>query len=393
MKKSITEICELIRGVTFSKGDAKTCIQNSYMPVFRSNNIQDGRLIFDDLIYIEQDNIKENQILKIGDVVITASTGSKLVIGKAAQLATKWTGSFGAFCIVLRPKTNLVDPRFFGYYFQTPDYRKAISHMSSGANINNLKKSYFDKLKIEVPFFEEQKRIVRELDAADALRQKRKQAIALLDDYLKAVFMEMFGGELESGSDELRKYLKVIGGGAFKSTDFQDIGVPVIKIGTVNKGFFDLYNCSFLPSDFLKDKKNGKYIISPGDLLISLTGTVGKEDYGNVCFSTAEYPQYLLNQRVAKLDFDRNILTREFLFFFFQAEQIKSQLTSISRGVRQANISNEDILSLKISLPAIEKQETFSNIVQKVKFLKQPMMIQSVQLDMHFNALMQVAFK
>jgi len=319
------------------------------------------------------------------DSIMVCCIGSLGKVGIAGQdLATNQQIN----SLTFDPK--LVDYKF-GYYFSLT-LKEKLDQMAHSAVVPIVNKTSFSNLDFVLIPIEEQKLIVRKLDVADALRQKRKQAMALLDNYLKAVFLEMFGDDLENGSDELRKYLRVVGGGAFKSTDFQEIGVPVIKIGTVNKGFFDLHNCSFLPLDFLKDKKNEKYIIFPGDLLISLTGTVGKEDYGNVCFATSEYSQYLLNQRVAKLDFDENMLTKEFLFFFFKAEKIKSQLTSISRGVRQANISNEDILSLKIALPPLAMQRKFSELAKKMTLVHLAMTVQAAQIQRNFDTLMQKAF-
>ena len=262
-----------------------------------------------------------------------------------------------------------------------------------GAGLKHISKDYINNIDIPELSVEDQERIVKILDEADVLRQKRKQAIELLDDYLNSVFLEMFGKNLTEGTMRIGKHLKVIGGGTFKSTDFVGSGVPVIKIGTINKGFFDLNNGSFLPTVFLRNHRNEKYIIYPDDLLISLTGTVGKDDYGNVCIVTAKYPQYLLNQRVAKLDFDKTTFKKEFLFYFFKAKQIKSQLTKISRGVRQANISNEDILSLVIDIPSMDLQSKFSGIVKKSEGIKETMFAQSVELETQFQVLIQRAFK
>lgn len=164
------------------------------------------------------------------------------------------------------------------------------------------------------------------------------------------------------------KLIDVIGGYAFKSTEFADEGIPVLKIGNINAGYFKPTNLMF----WEKDNKLDKYLIKPGDLVISLTGTVGKDDYGNVCIMSNDYDEYYLNQRNAKLEIKSNeSLNKYYLTYLLKVPEIKQRLTGISRGVRQANIANKDILSLEVPNPPIELQnqfEMFVNQVDKLKF-------------------------
>ena len=107
----------------------------------------------------------------------------------------------------------------------------------------------------------------------------------------------------------------------------------------------------------------------PGDLVMSLTGTVGKDDYGNVCILGDDYEMYYLNQRNAKLEIKEGI-DKYYLSQLLKFEQIKKRLTGISRGVRQANISNKDILNLVVPVPPMELQEQFAGFVKQVDKLK-----------------------
>jgi len=98
---------------------------------------------------------------------------------------------------------------------------------------------------------------------------------------------------------------------------------------------------------------------------MSLTGTVGKDDYGNVCVLGDDYEKYYLNQRNAKLEIKED-LECHYLSQVLRFDEIKKRLTGISRGVRQANISNKDILNLKIPVPPMERQESFARVVNQV---------------------------
>lgn len=164
--------------------------------------------------------------------------------------------------------------------------------------------------------------------------------------------------------DEL---IDVIGGYAFKSTEFIDKGVPVLKIGNINAGYFKPTNLIF----WKKDDKLEKYLIKPDDLVISLTGTVGKDDYGNVCIMGDDYEEYYLNQRNAKLEIKSNeLLNKYYLTYLLKVPEIKQRIIGISRGVRQANIANKDILNLEVPNPPIELQKQFAYFVKQVDKLK-----------------------
>ena len=187
--------------------------------------------------------------------------------------------------------------------------------------------------------------------------------------------------------DEL---IDVIGGYAFKSSKFVDEGIPVLKIGNINAGYFKTNNLMFWKKDDMLDK----YLIKPGDLVISLTGTVGKNDYGNVCIMGNEYDEYYLNQRNAKLDIKASeALNKYYLTYLLKVPEIKKRLTGISRGVRQANIANKDILNLEVPIPPLELQKQFADFVKVIDKLKVEAEKSLKEMEDNFNSLMQRAFK
>lgn len=98
---------------------------------------------------------------------------------------------------------------------------------------------------------------------------------------------------------------------------------------------------------------------------MSLTGTVGKDDYGNVCILGNDYDEYYLNQRNAKLEL-KDSINKYYISTLLKFESIKKKLTGISRGIRQANISNKDILNLVVPIPNITTQIEFEQFVQQI---------------------------
>jgi type I restriction enzyme S subunit len=101
-------------------------------------------------------------------------------------------------------------------------------------------------------------------------------------------------------------------------------------------------------------------------MVISLTGTVGKSDYGNICILDNSYEEYYLNQRNAKLEILEK-LDKYYLSKVLKFDSIKSKLTNISRGVRQANISNKDIENLQIPIPPLSLQQEFAKRIELIE--------------------------
>ena len=140
-----------------------------------------------------------------------------------------------------------------------------------------------------------------------------------------------------------------------------------------------------------EDDNLQRYAVYPGDLVMSLTGTVGKDDYGNVCILGNDYEMYYLNQRNAKLEIKEG-LDKYYLSNLLKFEQIRKRLTGISRGVRQANISNKDILNLVVPVPPIELQKQFADFVRRTDKSKAAVRKALDETQMLFDSLMQEYF-
>ena len=282
-----------------------------------------------------------------------------------------------------------IDKKFFVYSIQT--LLTQMAEETHGATMKHITKPKFDNMPFSLPPLEEQKRIADILDKAVNLIDLRKQQLEKMDLLIKSKFIDMFGDPVTNPKgweiEKLGKHISVIGGYAFKSNGFSAHGIPVLRIGNINSGFFKSSNLVF----WNEDKMLARYLLKPGDMVISLTGTVGKDDYGNVCILSNDYSQYYLNQRNAKLEI-RNTIEKQYLSNILKIPKIKNELTDISRGVRQANISNADILNLCIPVPPIELQNQFSEFVEKVEKQKAVMQQSLEKMETNYKALMQKYF-
>lgn len=197
-KATVGEVATLLRGVTYSKDQASTSPLVGMKPILRGNNIN-GELNFEDLVYVPETLIAPEQIVSAGDIIFAMSSGSKHLVGKSAKARISFDGAFGAFCGLLR-SSEAINKNFLHYVFQGSDFRRAISEVSKGSNINNLKREHILDFEFSCPPLAEQHRIVAkieelfsELDQGVAsLKAAREQ----LKVYRQSLLKNAFEGKL-----------------------------------------------------------------------------------------------------------------------------------------------------------------------------------------------------
>ena len=315
-----------------------------------------------------KEKITELAVKKSGIKIIPKNTvimSFKLSIGKV-KIVNEDIYSNEAIMAFIPKTNNFIDENFLYYSLKGVRWNEGINKAVKGLTLN---KALISQKEIFLPNLAIQKEIASNLDSiADFLDLRRKQ-LNYLEELSKSLFTTMFGDIKTNNKNweivKLEKYINIIGGYAFKNIDFKSTGIPLIRIGNINSGQFKSTNLVFIK----ENKKFEKFKVFPNDILISLTGTVGKDDYGNACILGNSYSEYYLNQRNAKIEIIDKI-NKNFFLEIIKIKEVKKKLTGISRGIRQANISNKDIYNLSIPLPPIELQNKFAERIEKIEKLK-----------------------
>jgi type I restriction enzyme S subunit len=158
----------------------------------------------------------------------------------------------------------------------------------------------------------------------------------------------------------------VQGGFAFKSGDFTELGVPVLKIKNVRWGEVDMaeYDCV----DKSVAEKSARYFCKTGDLLISMTGSgpqAPNSVVGRVARFTGQSDKYLINQRVGRfVNKAPDKLDQRYLYYILARRETLWKLVSVATGsANQANISGSQIESLEIPLPSLSEQKVIANML------------------------------
>src|SRR5690606_33518502 len=149
---------------------------------------------------------------------------------------------------------------------------------------------------------------------------------------------------------------RVIPGFAFKSKDWTDTGIPVIKIKNIQADCsVNTSICDCIPSEIFTEKLN-KFVARKGDILIAMTGaTAGK--VGRLLANES----FLINQRVAKLE--PETIGKDFFWGVVSGRHYQELFFNLADGAAQPNMSGKQIEGVRIPVPPPQTQEKISVII------------------------------
>lgn len=381
-----------VRGVSYKPEDVSEDQDGNHIPVLRAHNIQTDGLNFNNLVYVNKQRIQQIQFIRRNDIVVCASSGSKELVGKAAQSSEDMMLSFGAFCKVVRPQKG-VNPRYLKHYFNSTNYRKIISDLSSGANISNLRNEHIDELKIPLPPLPIQQKIADVLDKASALIEMRKAQIDKLDLLIKSQFIDMFGDPKDdlqrwsvSRIDDVVDFIEAgwSANGDARKKQLHEYGV--LKVSAVTSGEFD-------ESEYKVINEDIKKVVYPhkDDLLFSRANT--RELVGATCIIRKDYPMLLLPDKLWRIRFSSKA-TCQYMKYLLSSKSIREAFSAESSGTSGSmyNISMQKFRSTVVPIPPKAKQKEFSTIVDQVLELKSILQESLAVLECEHKSLMQKCF-
>ena len=141
-------------------------------------------------------------------------------------------------------------------------------------------------------------------------------------------------------------------GYAFKSSTYRDDGAFVIRIGNVQAHGISLNNPAYVDPAVLGAEN---FFLCEGDLLISLTGNVGR-----VAVIRKEHLPAVLNQRVARVQ-PAGSVEKGFLFHLMRSEQVQRKIFECAKGAAQLNISTKDLARIEVPLPPLAEQKVIAD--------------------------------
>ena len=391
----VCELAEQLRGVSYGKSDASSTPRPGYLPVLRAGNITEDGLTFDDLVFVPAEHISAKQKIRRNDVVIAASSGSLSVVGKAARALNDYEGGFGAFCKVLRPGPD-VDPAYFAHFFRTQQYRQRVSALAAGININNLRNEHLDGIQIPIPPLREQRRIAEILDTADALRAKRRAALAQLDTLTQSIFLDMFGDPATNPKGWPRPSLirlletaeVFVDGDWVESKDQDPDGdVRLIQLADVGDGTYLDKSSRFLTSDTAHRLKCMS--LQVGDILIARM----PDPLGRACLFPGDARKAVTVVDICIIRPGSQGPHPTWLMCCINTTRFRSLIAREATGTTRSRISRGNLSRLPIIAPPLALQRKFARRVEAVTRLRERSVSAETQCGSLFSSLQHRAFR
>ena len=271
--------------------------------------------------------------------------------------------SFSGFCIRFRKNSNTVTPKFLAYYFRSPLFRRTLSNLGGGTNINNLNQTVLHNFIIEFPDIGQQNSIVSVISAFDDLIENNQRRSTLLEEAARLLYREWFvhlrfpGNErtkIINGTPEgwSHKPFAALGdflnGFAFKPHHLGEEGVPIVKIPELKGGILSKtprYDGDDIPS---------KYLLNEGDLIFSWSGTLAVEFWVS--------GQAWLNQHLFKVTPTSSVSAA---FLLIALREAMPQFMNHSVGATMKHIRRSALSDVCVLLPNPGLLDEFQCIVDQ----------------------------
>ena len=354
--------------------------------------------IYDDMTlgnyFIDEKKYQELEGFAVqpGDFIISCSG----TIGKIAIIPSDAKpGIINQALLKITPNPKVIDSKFFKWLLESPQIQRQMFGFASGSSIKNVKPlNEIRQTKFLVPELGEQRRIAAVLDKADALRQKRRAALARLDTLLQATFLHMFGDPVTNpmGWEEMElfdtadKFSDGPFGSNLKTEHYTESGIQVIRLQNIGVGYLDESDKAFISEEHYQSLPRHHCI--PGDIVV---GTLGDPNlratiipqHIDRCLNKADCVQYRVNSK---------IMNKDYACWLLNNPNIIKRASALSLGQTRLRISMGRLKGLIVPVPPLEKQKTFSVYYQRFAIEKNAQVENLGLLDNLFHALQQRAF-
>lgn len=317
-----------------------------------------------------------------GTVLLVTRTS----VGKVALAAMDLC--FSQDITAITPDPQRLDTSYLVRFLQTK--QPHLERLARGATIKGVTREAVANLEIPLPPLAEQRRIAEILDRADALRAKRRAALARLDTLTQSIFLEMFGDPATNpkgwATTRLGDLCTRITDGTHQPPIWSETGHPFLFVSNIISGEINFDTQRFI-SDETHAGLTRRCPIEVGDVLYSTVGSYG------VPAVVRTTRKFAFQRHIAHLKPDRGVLEPEFLRVMLASPPLYRQADGVARGVAQKTVNLSDIREFVVFRPSLKTQREFGRHVSRIDSLKTRYKFSLSQLDTLFASLQHRAFR
>ena len=268
---------------------------------------------------------------------------------------------------------------------------KKIEDKTAFVTVKHLSAKELNKVAWEIPGIEKQNEIANTLDILERILESRQEELKKLDDFVRARFVEMFWD-----SDDNWREVKIADicsdmrtgpfGSALHHDEFVDNGIFVLGIDNAVENKFSYNRMRYITEE--KYEKLKRYTVQPGDVIITIMGTVGRS-----AVIPPDIPKAINTKHLACLTPNIEVVDSYFLTNAFQVHPaIRRQLEKQSKGAIMDGLNLTVIKNLTFRLPPLDLQKQFVDIYNQVD--KSKVVVQKAldEAQLLFDSLMQQYF-
>ena len=257
---------------------------------------------------------------------------------------------------------------------------------------SNINATIVKRLLVPIPPLEEQKKIVEILQFADYLKERRKEAIKLIDKIVMSLFYDMFGDPATNPKGwEVKKIGNIIedikSGFAYGKFN-KERGIPQLRPYNITEdGKLDLSTLKYVPDT----KKNIEgYYLKTGDIIFNNTNS--PELVGKTTIFKSDL-DCVFSNHLTRIRLDETKATPAYIKQLFNYLWLKRVFQNrCHQWVNQASINNKNLRELEILLPPLDLQQEFTEIVSKLEDKRKQMEEAEEKLEMLYQILLKQAF-
>lgn len=309
---------------------------------------------------------RARQLVVTGDVLVATvrpNLNGVAVVPTELNGATASTG----YCVLRADEKNL-HGRYLYYWVQTNYFVEEMLSKATGANYPAVSDKVIKESQIPLPPLPEQKRIAAVLDKVDAIRRKRQYTIELADDFLRAVFLKMFGDPMTNPKGWAIDYLQNMG--TFKNGlnyKRDDVGASVRFLGVGDfKSLHRIEGVNTLSEIQLDSLPSEGYLLRNGDLVFVRSN-------GNGALVGRCVTVYPGDEKLAFSGFcirfriSSDCIDSEYLGYLFRMPSVRNAMLKGGQGANIQNINQEKLSEIAIPIPPAELQKCFVRLVEAFK--------------------------
>ena len=383
--QTIGDVCTVERGGSPRPIDDYITESSDGINWIKIGDTDDSMYITKTAQKIRPEGMKKSRYVQPGDFLLSNS----MSFGRPYIL--KIDGCIHDGWLVLRDNNNRFDKRFLYYYLSSKTTYQRFKAMAVGGVVNNLNSEMVRKVSVPIPCMNEQSEIADLLDSVNNVIQERNRELALFDDLIKARFVEMFGNPVPAWpvvtiGDICTDARTGPFGSALHHDEFVDEGIFVLGIDNAVENKFSYNRMRYITEEKYQQLK--RYTVHPGDVIITIMGTIGRS-----AVIPEDMPLAINTKHLACLSPDLSKASSLFLCSAIQMHPaIQRQLKGNAKGAIMDGLNLGIIKRLRFQLPPLQEQKIFEQFYAQVDKSESVIQKSLEETQLLFDSLMQEYF-